>query len=136
MKIRACEIVPEEIEAVRTGDNVDGSVAENEIVAVKPSVSTSMMTMLLNEQALSDDEQEGDIEDNKEDIDEDQLKSEASNEGGNISSTVADSGRESFPPTEYSGSSIKQEEQEEEPTIYDFDEDCEEFEKQRIVSHF
>ena len=54
MKIRACEIVPEEIEAVRTGDNVDGSVAEDEIVAVKPSVSTSMMTMLLNEVVIED----------------------------------------------------------------------------------
>ena len=41
--------------------------------------------------------------------------------------------RDSFSPTDYSGSN-QQEGGEEEATMYDFDEDCEEFEKQRIVS--
>ena len=42
--------------------------------------------------------------------------------------------RDSFSPTDYSGSNQQEGAEEEEATMYDFDEDCDEFEKQRIVS--
>ena len=222
MKIRACEVVPEDIEAVRAQDAED---IEDEVLDVKSSISTSTMRIILNEEQVVseneevqeglDEEHEGevarnsndqlgandeianetssgplvqndcnaeseaniqpetpndingavndDIED-REEVDfkdeddqeaekalqkaladevqesnevneEDQVKSEISNGDGKVSSIVEDSGRESFSPTEYSGS-IQHEEPEEEATIYDLDEDCEEFEKQRIVSVF
>ena len=220
MKIRACEIVPEDIEAVRAEDaDARAEDAEDEVLDVKSSISTSTMRIILNEeQVVSENEEveEGldeehvgeagrnsneeianetssdplvqndcnaeseaniqpetpndingavndDIED-REEVDfkdeddqeaekalqkaladevqesnevneEDQVKSEISNEDGKVSSIVEDSGRESFSPTEYSGS-IQHEEPEEEATLYDLDEDCEEFEKQRIVSVF
>ena len=67
--------------------------------------------------------------------DEDKTLSEISNEETKAASTIEDSGRDSFPPTENS-SSNQQEGAEEEATMYDFDEDCEEFEKQRIISIF
>ena len=63
-------------------------------------------------------------------------RSEISNGEAKTASTIEDSGlmsRDSFSPTDYSGSN-QQEGGEEEATMYDFDEDCEEFEKQRIVS--
>ena len=62
-------------------------------------------------------------------------RSEISNGEAKTASTIEDSGlvsRDSFSPTDYSGSN--QQEDAEEATMYDFDEDCEEFEKQRIVS--
>ena len=92
-------------------------------------------------EALVDDEDDIDERVNEDDADfrqnndEDKSQSELSNGETKTASTIEDSGRDSFPPTENS-SSYQQEEAEEEATMYDFDEDCEEFEKQRIVSIF
>ena len=64
-------------------------------------------------------------------------RSEISNGEAKAASTIADSGlvsRDSFSPTDYSGSNQQEGGEEEEATMYDFDEDCEEFEKQRIIS--
>ena len=82
-------------------------------------------------EALVDDEDD----DFRENSDEDKTPSEISNGETKAASTIEDSGRDSFPPTENS-SFNQQEGAEEEATMYDFDEDCEEFEKQRIVSIF
>ena len=90
-------------------------------------------------EAFVDDEDDIDERVNKDDFrennDEDKAQSDLSNGETKTASTIEDSGRDSFPPTENSGS-YQQEEAEEEATMYDFDEDCEEFEKQRIVSIF
>ena len=92
-------------------------------------------------EALVDGEDDIDERVNKDDADfrenndEDKAQSEISDGETKAASTIEDSGRDSFPPTENSGSN-QQEGAEEEATMYDFDEDCEEFEKQRIASIF
>ena len=89
------------------------------------------------EELVDDEDDIGErvIEDDADFSEEDKTPSEISNGETKEASTIEDSGRDSFPPTENS-SSNQQEGAEEEATMYDFDEDCEEFEKQRIVSIF